>query len=310
MPSESNSPSVNLFLLASSLVQRLSLWLRLSLRLSFSSNVSSRLNLGVISFYCLCLSFLQTNSSWAQERPRALCSKPVYLTFDTGHMEVAPLISDILKKHNVRVTYFAAHEPTKTGDGTLGDTWASWWKEQAALGNTFASHTYDHVYWRGDLPDNRFIFQPSSGPLKGQKLNWGAKEYCEELKLANSRLKEITGVQPLPLFRAPGGKTSPQLIKVAKACGFQHVDWAPAGFLGDELNSKTYPNRLLLERALKNIKTGDILMAHLGIWSREDPWAPADLEPLITGLQEKGFCFDTLQNHPLYKNWLLTPSRQ
>ena len=45
-------------------------------------------------------------------------------------------------------------------------------------------------------------------------------------------------------------------------------------------------------------------MAHLGIWSRQDPWAPADLEPLIVGLKEQGFCFDTLSNHPRYKEWI------
>jgi len=256
----------------------------------------------------LCYSF----NSWGEDRvqnaqaalPQMSCSKPLYLTFDTGHMEVAPLISEVLKKHNVRVTYFAAQEPTKIGDGSLGQAWAAWWKTEAANGNTFASHTYDHVYWRADLPDNRFIFQPSAGPFKGQKLNWGSTEYCEELKHSNDRLKELTGVQPLPLFRAPGGKTSKQLLKVAKSCGFEHVDWAPAGFLGDELSSKTYPNQMLLERSLKNIKSGDILMAHLGIWSREDPWAPTVLEPLIVGLKDKGFCFDTLTNHPAYKQWI------
>jgi hypothetical protein len=29
-----------------------------------------------------------------------------------------------------------------------------------------------------------------------------------------------------------------------------------------------------------------ISWAHLGIWSRKDPWAPAVLEPLIVGLKE------------------------
>jgi len=264
----------------------------------------------LIAFCCLHLGY--TFNSWGQVtvlnshavQPHPSCSKPIYLTFDTGHMEVAPLISEVLKRHNVRVTYFAAQEPTKTGDGSLGEAWAAWWKTEAANGNTFASHTYDHVYWRADLPDNRFIFQPSAGPLKGQKLNWGQTEYCEELKRSNDRLKEITGVQPLPLFRAPGGKTSKQLLGIAKSCGFEHVDWAPAGFLGDELSSKNYPNQMLLERSLKNIKSGDILMAHLGIWSREDPWAPTVLEPLIVGLQDKGFCFDSLLNHPAYKHWI------
>jgi peptidoglycan/xylan/chitin deacetylase (PgdA/CDA1 family) len=70
--------------------------------------------------------------------------------------------------------------------------------------------------------------------------------------------------------------------------------------LGDELSSQTHSNAQLLQSALSSIRSGDILMAHLGIWSRQDPWAPAVLEPLIVGLQQKGFCFATLREHPLY----------
>jgi hypothetical protein len=58
---------------------------------------------------------------------------------------------------------------------------------------------------------------------------------------------------------------------------------------------------LLLERALRTIRRGDILVAHLGIWSRQDPWAPAVLEPLIEGLKQKGFCFATMDSHPAYR---------
>lgn len=35
----------------------------------------------------------------------AACDKPVYLTFDTGHMEVAPLIAEVLQRQAVRVTF-------------------------------------------------------------------------------------------------------------------------------------------------------------------------------------------------------------
>jgi peptidoglycan/xylan/chitin deacetylase (PgdA/CDA1 family) len=48
-----------------------------------------------------------------------------------------------------------------------------------------------------------------------------------------------------------------------------------------------------------DVKAGDILLAHLGIWSRQDPWAPAVLEPLITGLKARGLCFATLREHPV-----------
>jgi peptidoglycan/xylan/chitin deacetylase (PgdA/CDA1 family) len=228
------------------------------------------------------------------------CTKPVYLTFDTGHMGVADLIADVLRRQQVKVTFFAAHEPTQVGDGSLGEHWAGWWRERAQEGHDMASHTHDHVYWQADLPGDRFKLRASAGPQKNKTQVWGSAQYCQELARASDRLQAITGRAPLPLFRAPGGKTSPALLRAARDCGYAHVGWAPAGFLGDELPSQGHSNAQLLQQALANIRAGDILMAHLGIWSRQDPWAPAVLEPLITGLKQKGFCFATLREHPQY----------
>jgi peptidoglycan/xylan/chitin deacetylase (PgdA/CDA1 family) len=230
----------------------------------------------------------------------APCARPLYLTFDTGHMGVADLIADVLRRQQVKVTFFAAHEPTQMGDGSLGEHWAPWWRERAAEGHEMASHTHDHVYWQADLPQGRFRVRASAGPQKNKVREWDGAHYCQEITRARDRLQAITGRAPLPLFRAPGGKTSPALLRTARACGYAHVGWAPAGFLGDELSSQTHPNAQLLQTALANIRPGDILMAHLGIWSRQDPWAPAVLEPLIVGLKQKGFCFATLREHPQY----------
>ena len=241
----------------------------------------------------------------AAATPAAAC-KPVYLTLDTGHMEVAPLIADVLKRQQVRATFFGANERTKAGGGSLSNHWAPWWKARAAEGHEFASHTYDHVYWRGDVKgmESRFRIRPSAGALEGREFTWDAKKYCEQIIQASDRLEHIAGKKPLPLFRAPGGKTSAKLLAVAKACGFEHVGWSPAGFLGDELPSEKFPNDALLKKALKDVRSGDILLAHLGIWSRNDPWAPAVLEPLITGLKADGFCFQTLREHPQYQAWI------
>ena len=240
--------------------------------------------------------------------------KPVYLTLDTGHMEVAPLMTDVLRRHGIKVTFFAANERTKTGDGSLGAHWAGWWKARAAEGHEFASHTFDHTYWRADIPATpgvsgsplQFKVRPSAGPSEGKDFVWTARQYCEEISRSTARLQEITGKKPLPLFRAPGGKTSPSLLAAARSCGYAHVDWSAAGFLGDELPSDKYPNDMLLSKALQSIRSGDILVAHLGIWSRRDPWAPAVLEPLIAGLQSRGFCFKTLREHPRFQAWIDT----
>jgi len=245
-------------------------------------------------------------AAWAQAPAR--CEKPVYLTFDTGHMAIAPLVAEVLKRQQVHVTFFAAAERTQTEGDSLDNHWAAWWKARAAEGHEFGSHTYDHVYWRGDLKGvtPSFRVKPSAGALAGREFTWSAAEYCANIRKASERLELITGKKPLPLYRAPGGKTSPALLKAAKACGFEHVGWSPAGFLGDELPSDKYPNAKLLDQALRTIKPGDILLAHLGIWSRQDPWAPGVLEPLIEGLQRKGYCFATLNTHPAYRDWIAT----
>jgi peptidoglycan/xylan/chitin deacetylase (PgdA/CDA1 family) len=234
------------------------------------------------------------------------CGKPVYLTFDTGHMGVAPLVAEVLARQDVRVTFFAAAERTQTGGDSLDSHWAGWWQARAAEGHEFASHTYDHAYWRGDLPGSepRFRIRPTAGAAAGRESTWDARQYCDNIARAASRLEAVTGKKPLPLFRAPGGKTSPRLLRAAQHCGYAHVGWTPAGFLGDELPSETYGNPALLRRSLDTIRPGDILLAHLGIWSRKEPWAPADLEPLIAGLKAKGFCFETLRRHPAYRDWI------
>lgn len=232
------------------------------------------------------------------------CDKPVYLTFDTGHMGVAPLVAEVLQRQQVKVTFFGANEKTKEGDGSLGQHWAPWWRARAGEGHEFASHTWDHVYWRADLPGGRFRVRASAGPDAGKDKVWTAAQYCAEIDRAALRLQEITGRKPLPLFRAPGGKTSQRFLAATRACGWQHVGWAPAGFLGDELPDSVASNAQLLQKALRDVRSGDILLAHLGIWSRQDPWAPAVLEPLITGLKAKGFCFATLRDHPSYREWV------
>lgn len=235
------------------------------------------------------------------------CQKPVYLTFDTGHMGVADLVADVLRRHQVRVTFFAANEATQQGDGSLGTHWAPWWKARAQEGHRFASHTWDHSYWRGDAGTAAapaFKVRPSQGPRKDQTATLGAAQFCAEIRKSSDWLQQTTGQMPLPLWRAPGGKTSAQLLQTAEACGYKHVGWSPAGFLGDELSSEKFSNQALLQQALAKIRPGDVLLAHLGIWSRKDPWAPAVLEPLITGLQAKGFCFRTLDEHPDYRAWV------
>jgi len=227
-------------------------------------------------------------------------SKRVFLSFDTGHMGVANLIADTLKRYDARATFFLANEPTLTGGFTLDDEWAPWWKARAAEGHDFGAHTWDHDIWLEDLPGDRFKVRTVAGINAPVVHEITAAQYGESLQRVAERFKVMTGHEMGPIFRAPAGKTSKALLAAAKAAGFEHVGWSPAGFLGDELSSEKFPNAELLDKAIKNVKSGDILLAHLGIWSRLDPWAPAVLDPLMRSLKDRGYSFAPIREHPRY----------
>jgi len=229
------------------------------------------------------------------------CQGTIYLTFDTGSQSQAQLVAETLRRHHAKATFFLANEKTVNGDFSLDPSWAPYWKALREDGHAFGSHTFDHVYALRDLPDGRIEVRPQFGSQAGRKLAWTRVQYCEELRRVDRRFRELTGATLDPFWRAPGGKLTGSAQAAAQACGYAHVGWSPAGFSGDELSSDRVSNKVLLKRALDGLRDGDIFMAHLGIWSRKDPWAPAVLEPLLTGLEQKGFCFATLREHPQYQ---------
>jgi len=249
-------------------------------------------NHSILALILLCfVSFstqAQTNSSTHS------CNKTVYLTFDTGNMSVAQTVADILKRQNIKATFFLANEKTFRGDYALEDSWKSYWQTLVKEGHHFGSHTYDHDYFVKDGPRNEVFIKPQFGPEAGKTMLMSEASVCKDIRKVDQRFVELTGESIQRIWRAPGGKTSPRLISMGNLCGYQHIGWAPAGFLGDELNSDKHPNAMLLEKASRGIQDGDIAMAHLGIWSRKDPWAPAVLESLIVNLKQRGFCFATL----------------
>ena len=216
------------------------------------------------------------------------CNGTLYLTIDTGSMSQADLIAKILNKHQVKATFFLANERTIHNDYTLDDGWSSYWKARAAEGHKFGSHTWRHGYYRTDLGGSKVRYV-----VKGKPEEQDRAAVCQELDRVNARFEQMTGRKLDPIWRAPGGYTTPNAIRFAQSCGYRHIGWPESGFLGDELPSDKFPNQLLLNRALKNIKDGDILLMHTGIWSRKDPFAPM-LDPLLEGLKAKGFCFATI----------------
>jgi peptidoglycan/xylan/chitin deacetylase (PgdA/CDA1 family) len=219
------------------------------------------------------------------------CAGRLYLTIDTGWSREAEEIAATLRRHGVRATLFIADEPTFRGDTTLSDSWAPFWRARAAEGHVFASHTWRHWYFRGDPAPGRVSFVSRQGA--GSEV-LDAQSICAELArpiLAVKRMAPEAIV--LPLWRAPGGITTPNAVRLAAGCGLRHQGWTRNGFLGDELDSAAHPNAALLRRNLANIRAGEVLVMHWGVRSRREPFAGI-LEELVTGLLARGFCFETL----------------
>lgn len=226
----------------------------------------------------------------------AECKGTVYLTIDTGHMAPADEMAAILRKHDVKATFFLANEKTQRGDTSLDPSWANFWKARVAEGHAFGSHTWRHWYFRRDVSD-KVTYVPWSAK-SGDTLDEAG--VCEEIRKSEDAFKTMTGRGFDGIWRAPGGKLTPNARRFAEACGFRHVAWSPAGLSGDELPSEKYPSDQLIKTQLKNVKDGDILLWHLGIWSRKDPLYPR-LDELIAGLKAKGLCFARITEHLLGK---------
>jgi peptidoglycan/xylan/chitin deacetylase (PgdA/CDA1 family) len=239
----------------------------------------------------------------SQVAPAWPCAQKVFLTLDTGNMSQADRIVSILDKHAVKATFFLANEKAIEGGWSLDDRWAPFWKRLVEAGHAFGNHTYDHVYFRSVDANGLVRAKPQFGRQAGQVLLWDQAALCDEFKRVEERFATMTGARLDAVWRAPGGRAPAPVFSMAQRCGYEHVYWAAAGFLGDELPSETYSNASLVAQALRTIRPGDILMAHLGIWSRKDPYAPM-LDPLIEGLKAKGYCFATLREHPSYRSAL------
>ena len=175
----------------------------------------------------------------------------VALSFDAAWgAEDTKEILDILKEHDIHVTFFAT--------GGWVESYPDDVKAVLDAGHDLGNHSANHKNM-SELSDSD-------------------KE--EELMSVHRKVKELTGYDMF-LFRPPYGDYDNNVINVAKDCGYYAIQWDV-----DSLDWKNYGIDAIIETVTehKNLGNGSIILCHNGA----DYTAQA-LDTLITKLEAQGY---------------------
>ncbi|WP_167958172.1 polysaccharide deacetylase family protein [Anaerosporobacter faecicola] len=193
--------------------------------------------------------------------------KVAYLTFDDGPSENTIKVLEILRKHNIKATFFMIAETITPDQYELI-------QEMIKEGHTIGIHTYSHNY--------RQIYS-------------SVKAYLEDFYLAYKKIYEVTGMQPT-IFRFPGGSYNcymkgmrEKVIDEMNRRGFNYYDWQVSAE-----DSVGNPSRASITRnVLKDFKKYQkpIILMHD---SSINALTVQALDIIIQTMKEEGYEFDTV----------------
>lgn len=175
----------------------------------------------------------------------------IALSFDAawGNEDTAEILK-ILKKHNVKVTFFMT--------GGWVESYPDDVKAILADGHDLGNHSENH----------KNMSQLSDGECE------------EELMSVHNKVLELTGYEMF-LFRPPYGDYDNDVINVAKKCGYYPIQWDV-----DSLDWKDYGVDSIIKTVTehKHLGNGSIILCHNGA-----KYTAEALDTLITALQGKGY---------------------
>jgi len=187
----------------------------------------------------------------------------IALTFDDGPNEpYTSEILDILKKYNLKVTFFVLGKNVER----YPDTARRIVKEGHVIGN----HTYDHPY----------LLVQSKSHIK------------YEMQKAEQAILAATNIRP-HLFRPPYGVDNSWIYHTAREFGYVTIEWSVTGNNG----GKEIPPERIIEDVLNKVKNGSIILLHDGdrlIRGANRRNIVKALPFIIESLQKKGYQFVTV----------------
>jgi peptidoglycan/xylan/chitin deacetylase (PgdA/CDA1 family) len=232
------------------------------------------------------------------------CEKPVYLTW-TPATWASPRWWPRCSSGRTCASPSSPPPSAPTDGDSLDDHWAPWWKARAAEGHEFASHTYDHVYWRADLKGTRRASACAvGGPAAGREFTWTAAEYCANIAQGLRPAGLITGKKPLPLFRAPGGKTSPKLLAAPRPAASSTWAGRPPAFLGDELSEREVQQRRVAGAGAARRPQRRHPARAPGHLVAQGPVGAGRAGAADRRPEGQGLLLRTLREHPDYRAWI------
>lgn len=193
--------------------------------------------------------------------------KKIALTFDAAWgNEDTGILLDILKKHNIKATFFA------TGG------WVSSYPEDVkkilAAGHDLGNHSENHKNM--------------------STLNHTEQE--EEIMLVHNRVKQLTDYEMF-LFRPPYGDYDEALIDCVTDCGYYAIQWDV-----DSLDWKDYGTDSIIRTVTehKHLGNGSIILMHNGA-----KYTASALERIIVSLQSEGYEFVPLSELIIKEDYTL-----
>ncbi len=179
--------------------------------------------------------------------------KKIALSFDAawGNEDTAKIL-EILKKHDVHVTFFMT--------GGWVESYPDDVKAILAAGHDLGNHSENHKNM-SQLSD---------------------EEKKEELMKVHTKVQELTGYDMF-LFRPPYGDYDNAVVNVAKDCGYYTIQWDV-----DSLDWKDYGVDSIIKTVTqhKHLGNGSIILCHNGA-----KFTAQALDTLIATLKNEGYTF-------------------
>ena len=164
---------------------------------------------------------------------KAFCSNPfetekkIALTFDDGPSIYTLDVLALLKKYNVKATFFCIGKNIETHPEIL--------QKVISEGHLVGNHSYSHSKF--------FDF-------------YNAKKITEEIKRTDMLLEKFTS-RKINFFRPPYGVTTPSIRRALKVTGHKTIGWNIRSLDGGTQNQE-----LIFNRLIKHISPGGIVLLH------------------------------------------------